>query len=222
MNLSRPSENEFRTFRELKARNKESSDPEIQREINKMEMSLDMAVEIISENGKHGLKNAIGEIILEPAFDQLKMLPFESLDTGDLVVAKHSGKWGILRIDGKGRWIWKPAFDDVGYPDEFAFVQKGNKWGVIHVLKHEYLLPVEFDHVSKFLGFMFNDGLAFYGKDNKIGVITEKGEYTDVIFDDVKKNDEKELNILYNGQWGYVDIKGSYTKLKEESYYTFK
>jgi len=43
-----------------------------------------------------------------------------------------------------------------------------------------------------------------------------------VIFDDVKKNDEKELNILYNGQWGYVDIKGSYTKLKEESYYTFK
>jgi hypothetical protein len=146
---------------------------------------FDLSSELFREGEKWGLKNAIGEIIAEPAYDDFMRMNSEELDIGDRVVAKQNDKWGVLLLNGSGLWLVEPQYDYVGYPNPITHVRKGDKWGVIKLPEGEFLLPLECDSIDDWNGFMFSNGISFYSKNGKIGVITEWGKYTEAIYEDI-------------------------------------
>ena len=182
--------------------------------------SIDWSPELFEENGKCGLKTALGEMILPPVYDDMS-LPYE-VNKGDRIVALKDGKCGIVIADTKGTWLIKPEFDYIGYPNTLTHVCKDGKWGVLNIATGEYLIPLECDKVFSEGGYLFVNGIGTFEKDGKIGVITQYGAFTQPIFDEVEFDDEAPVKVKFNGEWGYINEENQFTKDEEEACYFYE
>lgn len=181
--------------------------------------SINWDCETFEEGDFVGLKNALGEVILKPKYEDINVfLGFET-NRDDHVAVKHNGKWGVAIADGIGTWLIEPEFDHIGYPNQLIPVYKNGKWGVLDIKLKEYLIPIECDSISYDYGFMFINGLAVYRKNDKQGVINDRGEFTDAIFDEVDWA-EGSVKVLFNGEWGFIDEKNQFTLDEDEAYYS--
>ena len=181
--------------------------------------SINWDCETFEEGDFVGLKNALGEVILKPKYEDINVfLGFET-NRDDHVAVKHNGKWGVAIADGIGTWLIEPEFDHIGYPNQLMPVYKNGKWGVLDIKLKEYLIPIECDSISYDYGFMFINGLAVYRKNDKQGVINDRGEFTDAIFDEVDWA-EGSVKVLFNGEWGFIDEKNQFTLDEDEAYYS--
>jgi hypothetical protein len=181
--------------------------------------SIDWNCEIFEEGDFVGLKNALGEVILKPKYEAIEVfLRFET-KKDNRVAAKLNEKWGVAIADGDGTWLIEPEFDFVGLPNTLMPVYKDDKWGVLNIKTKEYLIPIECDSISFDYGFMFINGLAVYRKNDKQGVINDRGEFTDAIFDEVDWA-EGSVKVLFNGEWGFIDEKNQFTLDEDEAYYS--
>jgi hypothetical protein len=181
--------------------------------------SIDWESEIFTEGNYCGLKNALGEIILAPKYDDMAILRGIETSRNDYVSVKKNGKWGVAIADGEGAWIIQPEFDYIGIPNNLTHVYKDGKWGVLNLKEGNFLIPVECDSISHEHGFLFVNGLAIYTKNNKTGVITQSGQFTDAIFDDVEWW-EGAVKVLLEGQWGFIDENNQFTTDEEEACYS--
>jgi hypothetical protein len=177
---------------------------------------------IINEGDKIGLKTYKGEVILPPQVEDLYKLTQAELEKGDRVVAKLNGKWGVILADGIGTWLIKPEFDYIGFPNELTHVCKGGKWGVLDIAKNEYLIPPECETVHADRGFMFTNGIGFYEKDGKTGVVTEYGAFTGPVFEDVDGEPDGWVKVKYNGQWGFVNQDNQFTPDVDKADYRYE
>ncbi len=173
--------------------------------------SFDWSAEIFEENGKHGLKSALGEVLLPAAFDDFMMLTSALVYQGDLVVTQQNGLWGVIVADGKGTWLVEPQYNYIGYPNTLTNVCKDKKWGVLNILTGEFLIPLECDMVHAHSGFMFINGIGSYEKDGKTGIIREDGAFTEAIFEDVDIDSEDLVRVKLNGEWGFINEQGAFT-----------
>jgi hypothetical protein len=181
--------------------------------------SINWDCETFEEGDFVGLKNALGEVILKPKYEDINVfLGFET-NRDDHVAVKHNGKWGVAIADGIGTWLIEPEFDHIGYPNQLIPVYKNGKLGVLDIKLKEYLIPIECDSISYDYGFMFINGLAVYRKNDKQGVINDRGEFTDAIFDEVDWA-EGSVKVLFNGEWGFIDEKNQFTLDEDEAYYS--
>ncbi len=172
---------------------------------------FDWSAEVFEENGKHGLKSALGELLLPAVYDDFMMLTSESLNKGDLVVTQQDGLWGVIVADGKGTWLVEPIYNYIGYPNPITNVCKGKKWGVLNIVTGEFVIPLECDMVHAHSGFMFMAGIGSYEKDGKIGIVREDGSFTDAIFEDVNIDLEDLVRVKLDGQWGFINEQGAFT-----------
>jgi hypothetical protein len=179
---------------------------------------FDWSAEVFESNGKYGLKNAVGEIIVAPDYEDFMMLSSSDLQTGDWVVAQDKGKWGVLEVDGNGNWMIEPEYDYIGYPNPITHVRKNEKWGVLDINKNEFIIPLECDKVHADMGFMFTNGIAIYEKDGKVGVIIEDGRFTSPIFEDVDEENGF-VKVKHKGEWGYINQEGEFTTSEDEEEY---
>ncbi len=182
--------------------------------------SIDWSAEIFSVDDKHGLKTALGEVILPPIFEDIHVLTFTDYSKGKLVTAAINGKYGVVRADGVGTWIIEPKFDYIGIPNSLTQVYIDNKWGVIKVPSGEYLIPPDCDSVSGSNGFLFVNDLAIYEKEGKTGVITSNGHFTAPEFDEVEWWDDGAVKVKINDEWGYIDENDTFTTDEDEAYYS--
>jgi hypothetical protein len=181
--------------------------------------AIDWSSEIFTEGDLCGLKNALGDIILKPKYEDIKVfLQFETTK-GNWVAAKQNEKWGIAVVDGEGSWLIEPQFDYIGLPNKFMPVYKDEKWGVLNLETKDYLIPIECDSISIDYGFMFINGLAVYTKNNKHGVINYHGEFTDAIFDDIDWF-EGSVKVSLNGEWGFINANNQFTLDEDEAHYS--
>lgn len=181
--------------------------------------SYDWSAEVFEENGKFGLKSCVGEVLVPAKFDDLKTLSGIDIPEGGKVVVCEGGKWGVVRADRIGEWTIPPVYDEIGFPNTFAAVRKGDKWGVLNTNLGELVLPVEFDLIYGGSGFMFTNGMAYFEKDGKVGVMNDMGEFTDAIFDEAEPNDCGEIVVKLNGLEGFIDKTGQFTMDNDDAWF---
>lgn len=141
---------------------------------------------------------------------------------GEKVTARNDGKWGVVVADGTGTWIVEPVYDFIGYPRNLTHVRIDGKWGVLNIPEGKYLIEPVCDSVVDYDGFMFCNGIGFYRKGGKYGVVGSWGSFTEPIFDDYEGVPEGAVKMMLNGKWGYVTEEGSFTTEKDEAHYYFK
>jgi len=76
--------------------------------------SIDWSAEIFTVDHKHGLKTALGEVILPPIFEDIQVFTFIDYSKGKLVTVAVNGKYGVVKADGVGTWVIEPKFDYIG------------------------------------------------------------------------------------------------------------
>ncbi|ADQ07812.1 conserved hypothetical protein [Caldicellulosiruptor hydrothermalis 108] len=120
---------------------------------------------IINKDGKYGVVDKSGKIVIKPIYSWL------GFPINKLFPASISNKFGVLDINGN--IVVKFEYDSIGYFfDNLALAQKGTKFGYINSQGKE-IIPFEYDYATD-----FNNGLA----------IVQKGDYSMVID---RKNDTK-------------------------------
>jgi WD40 repeat protein len=79
---------------------------------------------VFEENGKWGVKEQSGEIIIKPKYDN--QINF----SGNLARVNQNGKWGF--IDNTGKTVVELKYDGaLDFSDGLAAVQRGGRWGYI-------------------------------------------------------------------------------------------
>lgn len=199
---------------------------ELNSEYLEMMNSLDWDTEIIYDGDKCGLMNWRGEILLPPIYDDFGLLTgaggkYREMYKGEKVSAMKDGKWGVVVADGTGTWIVDPVYDWIGFPNNLTHVRLKGKWGVLNIAEGKYLVEPDCDTVVDYDGFLFCNGIGFYGKNGKYGVIGSWGSFTAPVFDDFEGAPDGAVKVMKGGVWGYVDETGNFTTDSEEAYYYF-
>lgn len=134
---------------------------------------------IFEENGKQGLRDTLGNIILPAKYDYIEdwiQFGVVRTDSGGKdqsaydYVHYEMDKIGL--IDYTGKVIFEPQFDELnfgGFP--LAVVKKDDKYGYINP-KGEYVVDLKYDSAG-----IFQNGFAVVEIDSKKGLINELGEY---------------------------------------------
>jgi hypothetical protein len=134
---------------------------------------------IFEENGKQGLRDTLGNIILSAKYDYIEdwiQFGVVRTDSGGEDQSEYDyihyemNKIGL--IDYKGNIIFEPQFDELnfgGFP--LAVVRKNDKFGFINP-KGEYVVELKYDSAG-----IFQNGFAMVELNSKKGLINERGEY---------------------------------------------
>ena len=156
----------------------------------------------IVKEGKYGLINAKGDVILNPKYDNInnekdglflvqngnlygfidKMgnlvidLQFESANDfkDGLAEVKKNGKYGF--IDKTGHFVIEPQFDSVmPFEDGIATITIKHKWGLIDSTGR-YIYKPQFENVTS-QGASFKGGVGVVNENGKWGLIDRTGKY---------------------------------------------
>ena len=183
--------------------------------------SFDWSHELTNEGELYGIKNALGEVLLPPRFENFAMLTGQELNLGDRVVTKLGGKWGVIIADGKGKWLVEPQFDYIGYPNDLTHVKRDGKWGVMNLATGDYLIAPECEAVFDNSGFLFCNRIGFYKKDGLYGVLADWGAMTEPLFEDVDMEPDGYVRVKFHGEWGFIGEDNKFTSDENEAYYAF-
>ena len=170
------------------------------------------AVELFENNGKFGIKNWDGTILLPPAFDDFRMMTSGLYEMGDKMAVFIDNKEGIVKMDGENwSWLLKPEFDFISYPSSIIAVKKGSFWGIINLMTSEYMVKPELDEVHLHGGgFLFVNGIGIFKKGNKYGVVNDYGGITEIIFDEISLDYDGMLSVRKDELWGWVNENGQF------------
>lgn len=105
-------------------------------EHNEFMAAFDWETELFEKDGKYGLRTALGEEIVPPAFEDFRLLRPAELEHGDRVVTQHNGKWGVINVP-KNEFLIAPDCEKVHGEKGFLFIngigsyKKDGKTGII-------------------------------------------------------------------------------------------
>jgi hypothetical protein len=173
-------------------------------------------------NGKIGLKNCIGEQLLNPIFEEFEITARYPHVIGELVSARYNGKWGVVKLDGgDGVWLIEPEYDYIDCPSCSTKFRKNGKLGVMNVFTKEWILPLfcDYIHADQNTTFLYS-GITCYEVNDKLGLALYNGDYTDAIFDEVDKDNESYYYKARIGElWGYVAKDGQLVQERQNAHF---
>lgn len=178
-------------------------------------MHLDMRDQIfIGENGKKGLRDVCGKVLIESQFDDFPEL-YTCFERINLIPVVLDGRYYLYDI--KNGKILTKGYDRIfryfwSYIDYFVAEENG-KMGILSGQIGTESTPIELDEVYSMQD---PDGAIPVLKDGKIGFLWGN-TYTKPIFDDASINSETYTRVLLNGQWGWIDSDGKFTRKKVEA-----
>ena len=191
----------------------------------------------IVKNGKFGLIDKTGKVVVEPKFDDMSI----AFRDGAILVGEM--KYGRMKygyVDKNGKTIIPLRYDEVrSFSDGLASVRIGDKWSVIdksgatvsklnfnYPLKFtEGLASVKFNGLYGFvdkdanvviepkfeLASLFSEGLAAVKSGGKWGFIDKSGNFAiEPRFDEVNKFKEKRAVVRVGELWGIIDKSGKF------------
>lgn len=186
----------------------------------KLLQEYDFDIAIFESNGKYGLKNWDGSILATPIYDDFTMFAHHDLSLGSKIVAYSGDKCGIIQMGDKEQWILEPKYDYIGFPKNLVNVYSERKAGVYDLVKNDWLIPVELDELSDNNGVMFSNGIAFYSKEGKQGVLLSTGEHTGAKYDEIDYSIDEYLKVRIGNKWGYIGEVGELVDDIDEAYFT--
>ncbi len=153
---------------------------------------------VFNEDGKFGLKNECGQVIVDAKYKKMINLGESSW------IIQHKNKFGIMNDNGD--IIVEPKYSRADRVlGKFAKFTKGDKNGIFDEKGFE-VLPVEYSSIDLLYGGMF-----LTCKNYKYGVTDLNGQVIlDNIFDDIYMPKPHLMVIVYNGnQYEIEGVKGT-------------
>jgi hypothetical protein len=174
----------------------------------------DLYTQVYEENGKKGLKDAAGQVLVPAEYDEVGYT-FEDHCMPKAVSVIKDGKFAFVAQDGKGTPLSDFVYDNIHFTPEFCYIIiKDGKEGIA-LSNGAVVIAPEMDEVST----PFN-GLAVYKKDGKYGFsLVYEGLSTDPVYDDYDLGEDEYLKVSNKGTWGYIDGEGFFTRDEDERYF---
>ena len=179
----------------------------------------DQGLATVKLNGKFGLINNEGKLIIEPQFHQLQAEP-----NNGLFAAGNNGQWGLINLEGQ--WVVEPKFDNLQFVSDngpIAAREKG-KWGLID-RQGNWTVEPKLDGIKRF----YDNGLAWAqmsrGQETiqshtgiyeidayHYGLINAQGQWVvEPKFENLYFFSDKDLSYAeINDKWGVVDATGQW------------
>ena len=185
------------------------------KEENFMKMNLDMRDQIIVDgNGKKGLRDVCGTVLIEPQFDDIPEL-YSCFERSYLIPVVLDSRYFLYNIREhklltKGysriyRYFW-------AYINYFVAMENGKK-GILDGYDGKEVTPIDLDEIYEMQD---PDGAVPYVKDGKIGFVLGRTD-TKPVFDKVFIASDEYTRVLMNGKWGWIDYEGNFTSKKSEA-----
>lgn len=226
-NLPKATVKEYLAHEELISLISKEYDGEIASEIQRLETSYDWFDTIFTENGKLGVKDILGKIVVPAEYDDIMELQSKILTPYNSTIVKKSGKMGFVqRYTGKvfGEIVYDNLRVIEGY--RFAYFQKnGTKsYGIVCREDGREVVPCLIDDIKTtktgFQNFIFRSG-------EKFGLYSAMHDvYLEPVFDDICEPEQEGEPYLFtlDGVDGYMSKFGKfytckeYTLMQEENY----
>lgn len=104
---------------------------------------------LIEKDGKVGLVNSVGQIIVDPNYTEIKILSEDYQK--EYIIVDETGKYGL--VSTSGTIIIEPVYDDIKYIDnsEMYAVKEGSEWSIINNLNNK-VTTKSFDEIEHIKG----------------------------------------------------------------------
>lgn len=185
------------------------------------DMCLDMRHQIIvGENGKKGLRDVCGNVLIEPQFDDIPEL-YSCFKVWSDGATCHEIPVIINDLyylyDTRERKIISKGYSRIfryfgAYITYFVIVENWKK-GILYRGK-EVLPPI----ADEIYDMPDPDGSIPYLKNGKAGLV-EFDTCIDAIFDRFVIRSEDYTQVMLNGKWGWIDQNGKFTTKKSKAAY---
>ena len=121
-----------------------------------------------SENLK-GYRDVFGSVLIEAIFDDVK--PF--IKTDFFAAAAQKGKWGV--IDGRGKFIISPNYDEIRPCKDVSAAKQNGHWGYVENIKNKQIGRFQYTKVDDWSKEMSNTGRVYMG--NRSMFLGRDGQY---------------------------------------------
>jgi hypothetical protein len=172
---------------------------------------------VFEENGLYGLNTAVGTTLLPALFQEFMLSTGNIYKPGNRIVVQQNDKWGVVLAGEEYSWLVPPMYDYIGYPNSITAVCTDDKWGLLNIIKNEFLIPLDCETIGVDQGFVFCNGIGYYKRAGKYGIIHESYHFTDAIYDDLELEPEGPVKVMLNGEWGYIDQNDAFTLDEHEA-----
>ena len=191
-----------------------SSDADLDN-INAFIEEYDLSTQIFEENGKKGVKDAAGEVLIPAIYDEV-CYTFMDFCTPFAVPVIKDGKFAFAAHNGEGTLVSDFEYDDIVYTPECCYViVKDGKKGLAGE-DGKVMIPAEMDEIYS----PFN-GLAAYEKDGKYGFsMVYESLMTEAVYDSHELGEDDYLEVVKDGVKGYIDAQGQFTTDEDERYFS--
>ncbi len=182
-------------------------------QIHAFEQEYDISTKIFEKNGKRGVKDAAGEILLPAKYDDVVYTFVDSFrHIAHPVIINN--KVALIKPDGKGTPITGFDYDFIVFSDGYYLLVNGDKKGLATSSGH-IIVPAEMDEV-----FLPMNNLVMFSKDGKIGfTMLDSDVITETIYDNSELDEGEYLIVVKDGVSGYIDINGHFTEKEDEKYF---
>lgn len=181
--------------------------------INAFTEEYDTFACVFEENGKKGVKDAAGEVLVPAQFDEVTYT-FADIFRGTAIAVIKAGKMALVKPDGQGTMLTDFIYDSIPFQDGYYFLMKDGKFGLATSGGH-VVLPAEQDEV-----FLPMNDLVVFTKDGKNGfAMLGTGLVTEAEYEDYELTDNDYLKVFKDGQAGYIDAEGKFTEDEDEMFF---
>ncbi len=124
---------------------------------------------IVKKNGKYGLVGDDGEWLLNPEYDNIKLVRKRRLAIYSNGKMGYADTWGNVSLP--------PKFDEANIMGDYYYdVRKGDKWGIFSREKQKMITPFSYDEFDFCGGCGGRVSYAYASKNGKWGVLSFDGE----------------------------------------------
>lgn len=168
---------------------------------------------VYEENGKMGVKDAAGYVLVPAQFEDIAYTYADSC-RGFAVPAIRSGKMALVKPDGQGTLLSEFVYDSVQFQDGFFILVKDGKFGLATAGGH-VVVPAEQDEV-----FLPMNDLVVFTKDGKNGfAMLGTDLITGAEYEAYEMTETDYLQVIKDGETGYIDADGRFTTDEDERYF---
>ena len=206
-----PTAEQMKEYRDLRRSMTTEADFE---KVQTFENEYEIFTQVFTENGKMGVKDVVGEILVPALYDEIGCT-FADYCRGFAVPVVLDGKMALVSPDGKGTQKTGFDYDHIVFDDCFYVLVKEGKKGLA-TGGGEVIIPAEMDEVYT----PFN-ALAAFAKDGKYGfAMIGYDLITEPVYESYEIESGTEyLEVVKDGVSGYIDGEGNFTTDQDERFF---
>jgi len=190
----------------------------LQEEFNKIEEEYNLFDQIYEENGKKGVKDIAGKILIPAIYsDYSECYSYTFKREAPMAAKNDKGKYALVSTDGKGTPLCDFKYDFITfkpYTDLYTCCintdEGKHKLGLL-TYNGEEIVPCEMDTI-----YGISNCIISFEKGDKYGLITCWGLYVPPIYDEMEEDEDEWVHVKLNGQWGHISEDGNFIPDEDE------